>query len=72
MGEGTDLWIGKSPALNASTLQKYVGAFGDRQVNPWWVFGVAGVMAITLTLVTISIQTISAALANPVKYLHAE
>ncbi|RAJ80351.1 FtsX-like permease family protein [Chitinophaga dinghuensis] len=39
---------------------------------PWWVFGAAGAVAILITLVTISIQTISAALANPVKSLHAE
>ncbi|MBV8256144.1 MAG: ABC transporter permease [Chitinophaga sp.] len=39
---------------------------------PWWAFGVAGMLAIVITLVTISVQTISAALANPVKSLHAE
>ncbi len=39
---------------------------------PWWVFCEAGAMAVLITLITISIQTISAALANPVKSLHAE
>jgi putative ABC transport system permease protein len=37
-----------------------------------WVFGVAGVLAIFIALVTVSFQAIKAALANPVKSLRNE
>ncbi|HWB25442.1 MAG TPA: ABC transporter permease [Chitinophagaceae bacterium] len=38
----------------------------------WWIFVSAGSMAILIALVTISFQTIKAALANPVKALRSE
>jgi len=38
----------------------------------WWIFAVAAVGAITLTLLTVSYQAIRAALANPVKSLRTE
>jgi putative ABC transport system permease protein len=38
----------------------------------WWVFAVAGLLAIMIALITVSFQAIKAALANPVKSLRAE
>jgi putative ABC transport system permease protein len=38
----------------------------------WWVFAVAGVMAIVIALATVSFQAIKAALSNPVKSLRSE
>jgi len=38
----------------------------------WWIFAVAGAGALTITLLTISFQTIKAAIANPVKSLGTE
>ncbi|MGZ3752798.1 MAG: ABC transporter permease [Mucilaginibacter sp.] len=38
----------------------------------WWVFAAAGVVAILIALITISFQSIRAALANPVKSLRSE
>lgn len=38
----------------------------------WWVFLLAGVMAIVITLFTISFQTVKALLANPVESLRSE
>ncbi len=38
----------------------------------WWVFPLAGLLAIIIALVTISFQSIKAALANPVKSLRSE
>jgi putative ABC transport system permease protein len=38
----------------------------------WWVFALAGVLALFIALVTISFQSIRAALMNPVKSLRAE
>lgn len=38
----------------------------------WWMFGVAGVLAVLIALVTVSFQAIKAAIANPVKSLRTE
>ena len=38
----------------------------------WWLFGLAGLTAVFITLATVSWQSIKAALANPVKSLRAE
>ncbi|UYQ93032.1 ABC transporter permease [Chitinophaga horti] len=38
----------------------------------WWVFAVAGLCAVIVALVTVSVQSIRAALANPVKSLRSE
>jgi putative ABC transport system permease protein len=38
----------------------------------WWMFALAGVMATAIALVTVSFQSIRAALMNPVKSLRAE
>jgi ABC-type antimicrobial peptide transport system permease subunit len=38
----------------------------------WWIFLVAGITAIIIALITISFQSIKAAIANPVKSLRTE
>ncbi len=38
----------------------------------WWVFAVAGAGALLITLLTVSFQSIKAAIANPVKSLRSE
>ncbi|MDR3711554.1 MAG: FtsX-like permease family protein, partial [Puia sp.] len=38
----------------------------------WWIFGLAGVVAILITLATVSFQAIKAALVNPIKTLRTE
>jgi putative ABC transport system permease protein len=38
----------------------------------WWVFVVSGVAMLVIALITLSIQTIKAAIANPVKSLRTE
>jgi putative ABC transport system permease protein len=38
----------------------------------WWIFILAGVAAILIALITVSLQAIKAAVANPVKSLRTE
>lgn len=38
----------------------------------WWVFGLAGLLVLLIALVTVSFQSVRAAIANPVKSLRTE
>ncbi len=38
----------------------------------WWIFGISGLGALIITLLTVSYQAVKAALANPVKSLRTE
>ena len=51
---------------------KWLQDFTYRIDIQWWVFGAAGIAALAIALLTISIQAIKAALANPVKSLRTE
>jgi putative ABC transport system permease protein len=51
---------------------KWLQDFTYRINIEWWVFAVAGVAALAIALLTISIHAIKAALANPVKSLKTE
>lgn len=51
---------------------KWLQDFTYRIDIQWWVFVVAGVVAFGIALLTISIQAVKAALANPVKSLRTE
>lgn len=46
--------------------------FAYRITISWWVFILAGVLALVIALVTISFQAVKAAIANPVKSLRTE
>lgn len=49
-------------------LQKY----DYRTVISWWIFGVAIIGSLIITLLTVSFQAIKAAIANPIKSLKAD
>lgn len=53
-------------------MRKWLEDFHYHISMPWWAFGLAGVLAIGLTLLTVSWQSIRAALANPVESLRSE
>lgn len=53
-------------------LDKWLQNFAYRTSIDWWVFAAAGLAALVIAAATISIQSIRAALANPVKSLRME
>jgi putative ABC transport system permease protein len=53
-------------------MSRWLEQFHYRISIQWWVFAVAGVAAVGITLVTISFQSIKAALMNPVRSLRSE
>ena len=56
-------WYGMS-----QWLQKY----SYRTELSWWIFALSGAGALAITLLTVSFQSIKAALMNPVKSLRSE
>jgi putative ABC transport system permease protein len=53
-------------------MYKWLDTFAYRTEISWWIFLVAGAVALAIALLTVSVQTIRAALANPVKSLRSE
>ncbi|HSZ33877.1 MAG TPA: ABC transporter permease [Puia sp.] len=53
-------------------MHRWLQDFAYRTSMPWWIYVVAGVAAIVIALLTVSLQTIRAAKANPVKSLRTE
>lgn len=53
-------------------MSKWLEGFAYRQDVQWWIVVAAGLGAIGIAMVTISFQSIKAALANPVKSLRSE
>jgi putative ABC transport system permease protein len=53
-------------------MNRWLGDFAYRIPIEWWIFLAAGALAAAIALVTISLQAIKAALANPVKALRSE
>ncbi len=54
------------------TMDKWLQSFVYRVTISWWIFGLAGFIAILIVLFTISFQAVKAAIANPVKSLRSE
>ncbi|MEZ0541341.1 ABC transporter permease [Fibrella arboris] len=53
-------------------LDGWLQQYAYRTQLSWWVFALAGVGAVLITLLTVSFQAIKAALLNPVKSLRSE
>ncbi len=53
-------------------MHKWLQGFAYRTDIYWWVFAMAGIIAVLISLMTISFQAIKAAVANPVKSLRTE
>jgi putative ABC transport system permease protein len=53
-------------------MNKWLQDFVYRTTMDWWIFVLAGVLVIVITLATVSIQALRTALLNPVKNLKEE
>lgn len=53
-------------------MGKWLQDFAYRTTVSWWVFAVAFVLALIVTIVAVAFQTIKAAVANPIKSLRTE
>lgn len=53
-------------------MHRWLQDFAYRSPISWWIFGVAGLLALVIAAVTVSVQAIKAARANPVKSLRSE
>ncbi|CCH51909.1 Macrolide export ATP-binding/permease protein macB [Fibrisoma limi BUZ 3] len=53
-------------------MNQWLSDFAYKIAIEWWVFVLAGALAISIALLTVSFQSIKAALMNPVKSLRSE
>ncbi len=53
-------------------MQRWIQDFAYRTAFSWWILGLAGGIVMMIALLTVSFQTIKAALANPVDALRNE
>jgi putative ABC transport system permease protein len=71
------IWLVLIACLIASPLafwlmKNWLQQYEFRIEMRWWVFGLSGLLAIIVALVTVSTQAIKAAVTNPVKSLRSE
>ncbi|MEP7143636.1 MAG: ABC transporter permease [Ferruginibacter sp.] len=53
-------------------MNSWLNGYAYKTSISWWIFAIAGLMAVAIALLTISFQAIKAAVANPVKSLRTE
>ena len=53
-------------------MHNWLQKFDYHTTISWWVFGLACIGALAITLITVSYQAVKAALSNPVKSLRTE
>jgi len=58
--------------LSYFAMTKWLENYQYKTDLSWWIFALSALIAIVITLVTISFQTVKAALVNPVKSLRSE
>ncbi|MBK8191676.1 MAG: hypothetical protein IPK76_00135 [Lewinellaceae bacterium] len=53
-------------------MNLWLDDFAYRTHIEWWVFALAGTIAVAVAFLTVGFQSVRAALANPVKSLRSE
>ncbi len=54
------------------TISEWLQKFAYREEITWWIFALAGTLAVLIAVLTVGFQSVKAALANPVKSLRSE
>jgi putative ABC transport system permease protein len=52
--------------------QKWLQSFAYRISSTWWLFALAGISAVLVAAFTVCLQSLKAAMVNPVKSLRSE
>jgi len=55
-----------------SLVNSWLEGFAYRIEMEWWMVGIAGILTLVLTLVTVGVQSIKTAMSNPIKSLRSE
>ncbi len=58
--------------LSILATTSWLKNFAYRTPIAWWIYGIAGILAVLIALLTVSFQAAKAAIANPVKSLRTE
>ena len=58
--------------ITAVAMHSWLEGFAYRTSFPWWIYALAGVLAILIALLTVGLQALKAAVANPIKSLRTE
>jgi putative ABC transport system permease protein len=53
-------------------MRQWLQSFAYKIDVHWWVFALAGLLAVGVAFLTVSFQSVKAALTNPVKSLKTE
>jgi putative ABC transport system permease protein len=53
-------------------MSKWLEDFAYRVNISWWIFAIAGALALIIAMLTVSMQAIKAAITNPIKNLRTE
>ncbi len=53
-------------------MDKWLADFAYRIEISWWMFAIAGVLAVSIAFITVGFQAVNAALMNPVRSLRSE
>ena len=54
------------------TMNRWLQNFAYKTTLDWWIFALAGMLAITIAILTVSLQSYKAAMRNPVEALRYE
>jgi putative ABC transport system permease protein len=53
-------------------MHRWLEHFAYRVAVPWWIFGITGLLALSIAFLTVSFQAVKTALLNPTKSLRSE
>lgn len=69
-------WVGiafiMAVPISWYAMEEWLRGFANKTSINWWIFALAGIMALLIALLTVSWQSFKAANANPVKSLITE